>query len=88
MMAKLENLKNKKEKESLYPKFLTDFQNVGTKIFRKSNSMITKKKSCEKNKTNWVKIFRNVKIFFFFFGQIFGQNLEFWTFFEVFFIFS
>ena len=44
MMAKLENLKNKKEKKSLYPKFLTDFQNVGTKIFRKSNSIITKKK--------------------------------------------
>ena len=39
MMAKLENLK----KKSLYPYFLSDFKNVGSKIFGKSKS-ITKKK--------------------------------------------
>ena len=77
MMAKLENLKNKKEKESLYPKFLTDFQNVGTKIFVKSSSITSEKKIAKKKKTNWVKIFRNVKIWGFW--VFFDQNLEFWT---------
>ena len=84
MMAKLENLQKKKKKKSLHPKFLSDFQNVGTKIFVKSSSITSEKKKLRKKKTNSVKIFRNVKIWGFW--GFFGQNLEFWTFFEVFFI--
>ena len=51
MMAKFENLKNKKNKKSLHPKFLSDFQNVGIKIFVKSSSITSEKKKLRKKQS-------------------------------------
>ena len=77
MMAKFENLKNKNIKKSLHPKFLSDFKNVGTKIFVKSISINVKKKKWQKDENNWVKNFRNAKNWGFL--GFFGQNWKFWV---------
>ena len=66
-------LKNNKIKKSLYTKFLSDFQNVGTKKFVRSSISHTIKKEEKKKKT--VKNYGNIKIWVFL--GFFGQNWAF-----------
>ena len=57
-------LKNKKIKKSLYTKFLSDFQNVGTKKFVRSSISNSMKKTKKKQKKK-VKNYGNIKIWVF-----------------------